>query len=136
MRAESGVIDAVYQDDFMRLLFLDDEPERIEILRPTLEDVLDAEVIVATSVAEGVAALRAAPTDLVVFDVFMPLGDSPREVLGPRARRLRHGAATAPRRAVSRQRRPLRHRRWTWGAPITPELDLLSIAARCAPPRA
>jgi CheY-like chemotaxis protein len=71
----------------MRLLFVDDEPERIEILRPTLEDILDAEVVVATTVADGVAALNAAPTDLVVFDVFMPLGESPRDALGPRARR-------------------------------------------------
>ena len=71
----------------MRLLFVDDEPERIEILRPTLEDVLDAEVIVATSVADGVSALNAKVPDLVVFDVFMPLGEGPRDVLGPRARR-------------------------------------------------
>ena len=71
----------------MRLLFVDDEPERIEILRPTLEDILDAEVVVATTVADAVAALNAAPTDLVVFDVFMPLGQSPRDALGPRARR-------------------------------------------------
>ena len=71
----------------MRLLFVDDEPERIEVIRPTLQDVLDAEVLLATSVADGVAALTAAPVDLVVFDVFMPLGESPRDVLGPRARR-------------------------------------------------
>ena len=71
----------------MRLLFVDDEPERIELIVPTLKDVLDAEVVVATSVTDGLAALNAAPTDLVVFDVFMPLGESPRDVLGPRARR-------------------------------------------------
>jgi CheY-like chemotaxis protein len=71
----------------MRLLFVDDEPERIEILRPTLEEILDADVVVATTVSEAVAELNARPLDLVVFDVFMPLGDRPREGLGPRARR-------------------------------------------------
>jgi DNA-binding NarL/FixJ family response regulator len=34
-----------------------------------------------------VQALHAEPTDIVITDIFIPLGVRPRELLGPRARR-------------------------------------------------
>lgn len=71
----------------MRLLFIDDDPENVEGVAATLREALDAEVLVVTSVEEAVKALHAAPIDIVVTDVFIPLGASPRDVLGPRARR-------------------------------------------------
>jgi len=66
---------------------VDDEPERIEVVRRTLEDVLEAEVVVAATVEEAVAELHRASADLVVFDMFMPLGAWNKGALGARARK-------------------------------------------------
>ncbi|MFZ5481928.1 MAG: hypothetical protein ACOZNI_34530 [Myxococcota bacterium] len=71
----------------MRVLFVDDEAENVEFVARTLRDALDADVLVVTSVEEAVAALHAGRFDLVVADVFIPLGDEPRAAMGPRARR-------------------------------------------------
>lgn len=71
----------------MRLLFVDDDPENVEGLARTLREALDADVVVATSVEEAVRALHAAPVQVVVTDLFIPMGATPRAVLGPRARR-------------------------------------------------
>ncbi len=71
----------------MRLLFVDDDPEHVERVAAILADALGAEGVVATSVEEAVTALHAAPVDLVVTDIFIPLGARPRAALGPRARR-------------------------------------------------
>lgn len=70
----------------MRLLFVDDEPHLVESYGRILRDALDAEVVVATTVEEAVDALHRAPVDVVVADVFIPLGRR-HGALGPRARR-------------------------------------------------
>lgn len=76
----------------MRLLFVDDEPENVELVARTLREALDADVLVVTTVEEAVAALHSvhhggAPIDLVVTDLFIPLGHELGGALGPRARR-------------------------------------------------
>jgi CheY-like chemotaxis protein len=71
----------------MRVLFVDDDPEHVGAVAAILADALGADVAVAVSVEEAVTALHAAPVDLVVTDIFIPLGRQPRAALGPRARR-------------------------------------------------
>lgn len=71
----------------MRILLVDDESHHVEGYARVLRDALGAEVITAATVEEAVAALHAAPVDLVVADVFIPLGRRAGGSLGPRARR-------------------------------------------------
>lgn len=71
----------------MRLLFVDDDPENIEGVARTLREALDADVVVAGTVEGAVSALHRAPVDLVVTDIFIPMGTRPRDAMGPRARR-------------------------------------------------
>jgi CheY-like chemotaxis protein len=72
----------------MRILVVDDEPELMEPSIELLRVALEAEVQVVSSVDEAVQALHdTPPTDVVIADIFLPLGERPRELLGPRARR-------------------------------------------------
>jgi CheY-like chemotaxis protein len=71
----------------MRIVFVDDEPENVELVSRTLAEALDAEVHIATTVEQAVELLHAAETDLVIADIFIPLGRTPEGTLGPRARR-------------------------------------------------
>ena len=56
--------------------------------------MLDAQVDQVDSVEAAVSVLHEHTYDLVITDIFIPLGDQAREVMGPRARRyaetLRH----------------------------------------------
>jgi CheY-like chemotaxis protein len=70
-----------------RLLFVDDDPENVDFVARTLRDALDAHVRVVTTVEDAVEALLSERYDIVVTDVFIPLGVRPGGVLGPRARR-------------------------------------------------
>lgn len=76
----------------MRILFVDDEAAHAQVVTGLLRTVLEAEVVERHTVSEAVEALQAAPFDLVIMDVFIPLGDAPARVLGPRARRYREQA--------------------------------------------
>jgi CheY-like chemotaxis protein len=67
------------------LLFVDDEPQNISILVEILSDSLDEPVLAVGSVEAAVEALHARHWRGVVMDVFIPLGDHPNRVLGPRA---------------------------------------------------
>ncbi|MEQ1503241.1 MAG: hypothetical protein ABMB14_13475 [Myxococcota bacterium] len=69
------------------ILFVDDEPDNVELTAQILRDALEVEVIVTASVEEAVAVLQSRPIRIVVMDLFVPLGDHPHRVLGPRARR-------------------------------------------------
>lgn len=71
----------------MRILVVDDEPEPLEPSIQLLRVALDAQVQVVTSVEDAVEALHREAVDLVIADIFLPLGVRPRELLGPRARR-------------------------------------------------
>ncbi len=69
------------------VLFVDDEPENVEIVAEILAEALHDEVRVVQTVEAAVEALLEKPWRLVVMDLFIPLGDHPDRVLGPRARR-------------------------------------------------
>ena len=71
----------------MRILVVDDEPEPLEPSIQLLRVALDAQVQVVSSVEDAVEALHREAIDLVIADIFLPLGVRPRELLGPRARR-------------------------------------------------
>ncbi len=79
----------------MRILLVDDDPQHVTALASLLRAALDAEVVLVDSVEDAVRVLHGGePVDIVVTDIFIPLGQRPRDVLGPRARRyaedLRH----------------------------------------------
>ncbi len=69
------------------VLFVDDEVENVELCAEILGEATGRAVLVVTSVEAAVAALHDGSWTLVVMDLFIPLGDHPHRVLGPRARR-------------------------------------------------
>jgi DNA-binding NarL/FixJ family response regulator len=71
----------------MRVLFLDDDPELVEGCARALREAGAAEVSCVRTVAEAVGALHDTRVDVLVMDLFIPLGDTPAATLGPRARR-------------------------------------------------
>ncbi len=71
----------------MNILFVDDDPQHVEVVQRTVTEALDAQVQVVTSVEEAVTALHSRDFDLVVTDIFIPLGKAAREAMGPRSRR-------------------------------------------------
>ena len=71
----------------MRILFVDDEVEHVATVAGVIQEALDADVVVANTVKDAVAALHHSECDLVVMDIFIPMGRDAMEVLGPRARR-------------------------------------------------
>lgn len=71
----------------MRILFVDDEIEHVDVVSRVVAEALDANVRVVSTVSDAVAALHSEPYDLVVMDIFIPLGESAGRVMGPRARR-------------------------------------------------
>jgi CheY-like chemotaxis protein len=71
----------------MRILFVDDDPDEVALVARTIREALGIEVEVATSVEAAVEALHARTFDLVVTDIFIPLGTRTRAAMGPRARR-------------------------------------------------
>ncbi len=69
------------------ILFVDDDPENVAIVAGILGEALDVPVRVVDSVEQAVACLHDLPWRAVVMDLFIPLGDHPHRVLGPRATR-------------------------------------------------
>ena len=69
------------------ILFVDDDPENVELAAEILEEALEEHVEVVPSVERAVERLHEHAFRAVVMDLFIPLGDHPRRVLGPRARR-------------------------------------------------
>jgi CheY-like chemotaxis protein len=68
-----------------RILFVDDEPENVEFVCNTLREALEVHIVLATTVAEATNALSMETFDVVVADLFLPMGARPRGPLGPRA---------------------------------------------------
>ncbi len=73
-------------NDVLTVLFLDDDPEQVEACAEAIAGAGVAEVLVVRTVAEAVAALHRTRIDLLVMDLFIPLGETPRATFGPRAR--------------------------------------------------
>ena len=71
----------------MHILFVDDDPQHVEVVQRTVAEALDAHVLVVSSVEEAVTALHRGSFDLVVTDIFIPLGPAARQALGPRSRK-------------------------------------------------
>ena len=69
------------------VLFVDDEPENVSLAAEILSEALELPVEVAESVERAVERLHDQPWKVIVMDLFIPLGDHPHRVLGPRARR-------------------------------------------------
>jgi CheY-like chemotaxis protein len=69
------------------VLFVDDERDNVELCAEIIEEATGRQVAIAESVEDAVAKLHAQPWALVVMDLFIPLGDHPHRVLGPRARK-------------------------------------------------
>ncbi len=78
----------------MHILFIDDDLDHVEVVSRTVREALDAHVDVVDTVEAAVIAMHTHSYDLVVTDIFIPLGEKPRAALGPRSRRyqetLRH----------------------------------------------
>ena len=71
----------------MRILFVDDDLENVQLVANVLRDALSTECILVTTVEDAVAALHEAPVQIVVADLFIPMGPDARASLGPRARK-------------------------------------------------
>ena len=71
----------------MSILFVDDELDNVTLAASILRDALDVSVQVCDSVESAVGLLHEKSWQLVVMDLFIPLGEHPSRVLGPRARR-------------------------------------------------
>lgn len=69
------------------VLFVDDELDNVELIAEILGEALDMPVRVEQTVEGAVEQLHDQHFTAVVMDLFIPLGDHPRRVLGPRARR-------------------------------------------------
>lgn len=69
------------------ILFVDDEPENVAWVAASIKDALDIEVRVVQTVEDAVATLHKETVELVITDIFVPLGDRAHGALGPRARR-------------------------------------------------
>lgn len=68
------------------LLFVDDEPENVALAAEILGEALGLQVEVVATVEAAVERLHARAWTAVIMDLFIPLGDHPHRVLGPRAR--------------------------------------------------
>ena len=69
------------------ILFVDDDPENVEIAAEILGESLAVPVKIAESVELAVELLHSESWSAVIMDLFIPLGDHPHRVLGPRARK-------------------------------------------------
>lgn len=69
------------------ILFVDDDADNVAICAEILEDATERPVAIADTVEAAVARLHEDRWALVVMDLFLPLGEHPHRVLGPRARR-------------------------------------------------
>ena len=82
-----AAFDRVGYERRMRILFVDDDPEHVDVVQRTVAEALNADVQVVTTVEAAVSALHSQTFDLVVTDIFIPLGAKPRDAMGPRSRR-------------------------------------------------
>ncbi len=70
-----------------RLLFIDDEPKYVESVTGILKESLDVEIVLVQTVRQAIHELSETKFDLVVTDIFIPLGPHPRDAMGPRSRK-------------------------------------------------
>ena len=69
------------------ILFIDDEPYNLELAVEILrETVIDCSIVVTETAQESIEWLSTHTADLVVMDIFLPLGKNIQDTLGPRAK--------------------------------------------------
>jgi CheY-like chemotaxis protein len=78
-----------------KLLFVDDEPENLRFAIEILQEALPDSVIILTeTVDDTIKQLSNNAFDLVVMDIFIPMGKNLHQTLGPRGKKyeenLRH----------------------------------------------
>ena len=71
----------------MKLLIVDDEPYNLEAACRVLKESLDAEVVVAETVSQAIEVLLEQEFDLIITDIFIPMGPDFKDYVGPRARK-------------------------------------------------
>lgn len=71
----------------MRVLFVDDELENVNFCVTALNSAGVAQAFAVSTVEAAVRALHAERVDILVMDLFIPMGHTPAGPLGPRARK-------------------------------------------------
>jgi CheY-like chemotaxis protein len=70
-----------------KLLFIDDEPYNLELAIEILGEAIDNCTIAVTETAQdSIQWLSEHQADLVIMDIFLPLGNNIQDTLGPRAK--------------------------------------------------
>lgn len=70
----------------MRVLFLDDDPDTFSACARALVDAGAADVRSMSRVDEAIVELQDRPVDLLIMDLFIPMGSAHRATLGPRGK--------------------------------------------------
>ena len=69
------------------LLFIDDEPYNLELAIDILSEVIeDCSIVVKETAHDSIQWLTDHTPDLVIMDIFLPLGPNIQDTLGPRAK--------------------------------------------------
>ena len=69
------------------LLFIDDEPYNLELAIDILSEAIDdCSIVVKETAHDSIQWLSEHTPDLVIMDIFLPLGQNIQETLGPRAK--------------------------------------------------
>jgi len=71
----------------MKLLIVDDEPYNLEAACRVLKESLDAEIVMAETVSKAIEVLLEQDFDLIITDIFIPMGSNFKDYVGPRARK-------------------------------------------------
>ena len=71
----------------MKLLIVDDELYNLETACRVLKESLDAEVVMVETVSQAIEVLLSQEFDLIITDIFIPMGPDFKDYVGPRARK-------------------------------------------------
>ena len=82
-------------ENMAKLLFVDDEPENLKLALEILTELLpNSEIVVTETVDDTIKQLSDNKFDLMVMDIFIPMGKNLHQTLGPRGKKyednLRH----------------------------------------------
>ena len=70
-----------------KLLFIDDEPYNLELAIDILTEVVeDCSIVVKETAHDSIQWLSENTADLIIMDIFLPLGQNLQQTLGPRAK--------------------------------------------------
>ena len=69
------------------ILFIDDEPHNISAVVEILRELNEHTLFICTTVKDALITIEEQQIDLVVTDIFIPMGSNIRELLGPRSRK-------------------------------------------------